>query len=229
MQIVPQGSYAQQLFDNGAGAGTDSAVSAAIMRTINDLLPPATNIPTGPDVDAVVVDHKPDTTKAIQDVQHLYNSQPAGSSSLVILGEMHTNHQDNQRALDFINAINNGTLNVDNVVFERGMNYPTPANGNIIRESNLTTASGGNFGWGLSRKQRSMVVAGYLVLLHAGGNQQDINRDLLFYGELHMDIFTYYDYFARHTNAFYLLKEPRTFFGIRSYAKTAEPEMPAES
>jgi hypothetical protein len=217
MHIIPQGGYAQELYNNGASAGTDSAVSGAVLKTINNLLTAATNVPAGPDVIATDVDHKADTQKALADVQRLYDNQLAGSSSLVLLGETHNDHRDNQRALAFIGDIDNGNLNVTNVVFERGMAYPAPNNGNIIRETNLTTVAGGDFGWGLSGKQRSMVVAGYLVLLHAGGNQQDTNCDLLFYGELHRDIFKYYDYFARHTNAFYLLKEARTFFLVRSY------------
>ena len=217
MQIVPQGSYAQQLFDNNAGMGTDSAVTSAIMTAINNLLPPATNIPTGPDVTAVSVDHKPDTKSAIADVQKLFTNQPSGTSSLVLVGETHNDDRDKQRAVDFINTINSGQLSPTQVVFERGMTYPAPSSGNIIREENLTTVSGGNFGWALNARQRSMVVSGYLVLLHGGGNQHDINRDLLFYGAGHQDIFSFYDYFARHTSACYLLKEPRTFFNIRSY------------
>jgi hypothetical protein len=188
------------------------------MLAINTLLtPPATHIPTGRDIDPVNKDHKADTQPAIAAVQKLYASQTAGFNSLVLLGEAHNNQQDQQRAIDFINAMNNGTLNPTAIVFERGMNYPAPAGFNIIRESNLTTAGGGDFGLGLSKKQRSMVVAGYLVLLHAGGNQQDINRDFLFYGDNHTDIFSSFDYFARHSAADYLLKEPRTFFHIRSY------------
>jgi len=217
MNIVPQASYAQQLFDNHAAAGSDREVTAAVMITINNLVTAATQIPRGPDIDAVNKDHNADTASSIAAVQKLYASQTAGFNSLVLLGEKHDDAQDHQRAIDFINAINNLTLNPTAVVFERGMTYTAPANGNIIRETNLTTVSSGDFGLGLSRKQRSMVVAGYLVLLHAGGNQQDINRDLLFFGDNHQDIFNYFDYFSRHSDAWYLMKEPRTFFHIRSH------------
>lgn len=117
--------------------------------------------------------------------------------------------------------MNNGGLAPTMVVFERGMAYPSPRiTGHIARETNLTTANAGDFGLGLSPSQRSMVVAGYLVLCLAGGDQNNIDKVILFYGEEHRDIIlNYFEYFAAHTQADYLKKRIRTLLMIRSYQK----------
>jgi len=62
-----------------------------------------------------------------------------------------------------------------------------------------------------------MVVGGYLALIVASGNQHDINRFMLFYGANHNDIFKYFDYYADHSAGYYVKKETRIFFNIRSY------------
>lgn len=218
MQNIPEAQYAQKLFDNGAWAVTDSRVSAAVMSSVNDLLPAATNIPPGSDVDPVWKEHKADTAKSITDVEHLYNHQPTGSSSLVVMDEVYNNEKDEDRMTDFITAINNAVLNVSLTLFGRGL-FPNvmPNQGFIVDEWALTALAGRNFGKDFSMTQRCMTIAGYLVLTHAGGNQQHINRDLICIGEGGSDIFRWYNYFARHTNAYYLLKEHRTFFHIRSH------------
>lgn len=219
MQIVPAHQFEQQLFDNGAWALTDSKISAAIMASINNLLPAATNVPAGSDVSPVYIDHKADTAKAIADVTYLFNNQPAGSSSLVVVRDNYDNEHDQQRMQDFINAIQNiPPMPASVVVFGRTTGptaLPAPVFG--VDEWELITKIVYK-GRMLSPVQSCMIMAGYLVLIHAGGNQQNINRDIIFLNEGDEDFFHWYDYYARHTNAYYLLKEHRTFFNVRSYA-----------
>ncbi len=217
MQQIPQNVYAQKLYDYKAGLGTDKAVSGAIMNTLQDLIQGATNIPTGADIDPVKTDHRADTKSSLKDVKDLFNKQGPTTSSLVFLGETHTNADDHSRALEFIAEIDAGNLTPNVVVFERGLDYPNPVGVNIVRESNLTTTQSGDFGLGLTYKQRSMVVGGYLALIVANGSQLDSNKILIFFGANHSDILTKFEYFAIHTSGNYIAKETRNLFSIRSH------------
>jgi hypothetical protein len=225
MLLIAQSAYGQELFNNNVArlghASTDKQVSAAVLKSVNDMITGALNIPTGNDKAPDARDGRANTS--IATVQTVYTAQQATSTSLVLLGEAHNNQQDHQRAESYIAAMNTvpPTLTPTLVVFERALNYPAPGHVPVVRESNLTQAlSGGgrvDFGEELSRVQRSMVVGGYLALCVASGNQHDINRVMLFYGANHNDILTYFDYFARHTAGYYVLKETRILFNIRSY------------
>lgn len=63
-----------------------------------------------------------------------------------------------------------------------------------------------------------MVMTGYLVACIA--RMSEPTNVILFYGEMHKDILdTYFDYFARHTNASGLLKEKRSYYVVRSLGK----------
>jgi len=218
MQVVPASTYAKSLYDAKVGLGTDKAVSAAVLSALSQLMPEATNKPHGPAIDPINIRQPANADKALAATESLYAKQAAGSISLTLLGEDHTNAQDAARARKFIAAINASTLTPSLLVFERGMQYAVPAVSVIIvRESNLTTVNGGDFGMGLSAAQRSMVVAGYLALLAGGGNQNDINKMLLFYGANHTDILKYFGYFAQHSPSSYLMQEPQTLVAVESY------------
>lgn len=223
MQLIPQSDFAKQLFELGAGTATDKAVSKAVMMAVNNLLPAATNVPgpTAPELDITQVDHKAGTKKSLGDVQQLMSTQGAGSISLALLGETHNDAKDQARANAFIADINRAALTPSMVVYERGLPYAVPNTGvPVVREANLTTVALGDFSIinGLSAAQRSMIVAGYLVLCLGGGDQSQADKLLLFYGANHSDILTrYFSYFARHTNASHLLKRPCTAMSIRSH------------
>ncbi len=184
MNLILQSTYAQTLFNNKVvnlgHPATDKQVSAAVLKTVNDLVNGATNIPTGADRPANLTENAANTTPDA--VQNFYNAQQATSTSIVLLGESHVNQPDHQRAENYLAAMNANppVLRPNLVVFERGLTYQAPGNIPLVRESNLTTAraNGGmvDFGMELSKAQRSMVVAGYLALCAASGNQQDINN-----------------------------------------------------
>ncbi|MEL6140884.1 MAG: hypothetical protein AAFU67_04630 [Bacteroidota bacterium] len=217
MRIIAQQVYANELFDNHVSSGSDSAVAKAVLTTIHNLIKDPTHIPDGGEVDPLRKNLDPNGARALVEVEALYGQQPVRSTSLSLLGEDHNNQEDHIRALAFIAAINQGKILPTVVVFERGMNYPSPQNVIIVRETNLTTAYGVDFGFALTAKQRSMVIAGYLVLIAASGDQMDINKFLLFFGANHKDMLDQYQYFARHT-ADYLLKEIRFLYFIESFA-----------
>lgn len=224
MKLIVQGTYAKELFDNKVVdpgvPGKDSQVMATILKSTNYLFDGATNKPSGPDLTATSTKNRADTTPTT--VQRLYAAQQATSTSIVLLGESHVDPADRQRAENYLAAMNATppTFSPSLVVFERGLTYKAPNDIPLVRESNLTTVnSHGNmidFGMQLSRAQRSMVVAGYLALYVGSGNQQDINRIILFYGANHDDIYKYFDYIVSHTSVSFVLKEKRDFFNIRS-------------
>ncbi|WP_131538876.1 hypothetical protein [Pedobacter nototheniae] len=226
MKLILQSTYAQELFNNKVVTlgqpATDKQVSAAVLKSVNNLVEGATNIPRGADIPANLTNNAANT--AIANVQNLFVTQPAASTSIVLLGESHVNQPDHTRAESYIAAMSTTppALTPNVVVFERGLTYNSPKDIPIVRESNLTTAksNGGmvDFGMELSKSQRSMVVGGYLALCVGSGNQNDINRIILFYGANHNDIYNYFDYFGRHTSAFYVEKEIRNFFNIKSNA-----------
>lgn len=221
MNIIASQTFADKLMSYQGFSGKDGDLSSAIMRTINDLLTGATNVPAGNDVDATSVDQKAATASVQSALQSLYNRQGAGSISIAIVGEDHSNATDQNRATTLIAAAQNGTINPTVLAFERGMTYGVGGLGQpIVRESNLTQPATNPNAWqGLSAAQRSRVVAGYLALILAGGDQNSIDRVLVFFGANHFDIVQNdFDYFARHSDAAYLLKRARTFMTIRSNA-----------
>lgn len=216
MQIIPQSDYAIELFNNNAGLGTDKSVSAAVLKAIHNLTQNVSNTPNTTDLNPISTDHEANDVSALSDTKLLFGNQKNASTSIVLLGEAHNNIDDINRATTFINTINHGDLTPTLVLFERGMNYNTPAGVQVIREINLTSVTSGNFGLGLTAKQRSMVVAGYLALIIGSGNQLDINKFLAFYGANHKDILLYFEYFSRHTVP-YIQKTTRNLVFVRSH------------
>lgn len=224
---VAQGTYAQELSNQGAGSGTDKAVRKAVINTI-EALKPADQVVPGNPVDAVkTVVGSPKTNNVSSAIQKVYNGQVAGTISITLCGETHNNQADTARANALIAQIAAGTFTPTFLIFERGMTYALPAGfgGAIARETNLTTVPAGNFGLGLTSAQRSMVVAGYIFLCLAGGDQvfvpgavpqPVIDKVFLFYGENHKDILDQFEYFARHSTANWLQNRARNLVLIRS-------------
>ena len=108
------------------------------------------------------------------------------------------------------------------------MNYNTTASTiPIVRESNLTTFRGTaaprrDFGLAaLGVAKHSIVVAGYILLCLASGNQTTNDLVIIFFGERHKDILEQFEYIAGHggrTGVDWVEKRPRTLSVIRSQA-----------
>jgi hypothetical protein len=222
MQAIVPVVYANQLFQNKAGQGDASVVSKAIIQTIQDLLPNAINKPIGSDIDAVIPpDAAAKFNKALSTVKKIWDPQTAGSISIVLCGEAHDDASDQERAKTFITEMGNGGLTPSLVIFERGMSYSTQViNCDKAIETDMTTstlrAPSVDFGLGLSGEERDMVIAAYILLCVAGGNQNDIDKVFVFFGENHKAILKWFDYYARHSAADWVQKRNRNLLTIRS-------------
>lgn len=216
MQIISPHIYAQKLNEHDAAMGTDQTVNHAVRCAIDDLLQPATHVPVGHGVRAELLKPFPHGDTLSADIQALFNRNKPGLSALVFLGECRQDEEDQKRALDFLDGIAQNKLATDLVIFERGMNYKLPEQVPYLIESQLTQAGPVDFGWGLTRRQRNMILAGYLVLCLASGDQRDKSNILLFFNESQRNVFSMIDHYAHHTDAYYLNNKPRTFVTIRS-------------
>lgn len=215
MKFIAQQDYAKALADNGLAAAAlaevdDDTVRRAIVTTLNALVAGVANAPAGPDLDPELV--APVGTPA-QAIAAFFQNAPPASISLAFLGEDHSSDADAARARTVIDAISAEQIELTLPVFERGMagRYPSPTfDGSIVREENITQYRGCNFGFGLRARQRSLVMAGYLVLLLAGGSQTSREKVLLFYGANHQDILAGFDSLAAAADTtHHLLKRPR--------------------
>jgi len=230
MHIIPQATYAQALATTPIAQAlgvpvSDSIVLTGTLKVIEDLIaanPAAINKANPPAQDPTkVTGSSPKSKNVIADITKLYTQQVIPSLSLSLLGEDHNNADDATRATDVIQGVAAATITATLLVFERGMaaKYPIPGVAQpIVREENLTTVVAGDMGLGLTKSQRSVVVAGYIFLLLAGGDQHTIDKVILFYGENHNDILTSFEYFVRHTTCSWVQNRPRTMMFFRSAA-----------
>lgn len=227
----------KHLEKSGAKFGQPIAQKAmrdAVLATIEELMPTRTNQPTGADV-AKTTPHSGTATKALADIKKLYTGQGNGSISLTLVGEAHNNANDVQRGQDIIAAVGTGNPASTLMLYERYLNsgevnpttgnngpYPWPGGayaGRNVSELSLSYASGARFfGDQLNVEGRSALVAGYLVLTTAGGDQAQIDKVLIFFGAEHSDILEKYEQYAK-LYAPWLLKRARTYFIIDSFAK----------
>lgn len=233
MLQIAQTAYAQALYDNKIITSPTALAPnamAVVLQTVQHLLALNTVLhkPTGADVAATTTTQAPAAGPALAATTALLGHQAAGSISLVLVAESHTNVADGARAHTFLDATSQGTLLPSLVVYERGLRAPLASGGRaypnagsaahpvpLVDEANLGQVAAANFGLNnLKPADRSAVVAGYLVLCLAGGDQQAIDRVVLFFGAEHGDILTDFDYIARHTTAAHLIKRPRTFLTI---------------
>lgn len=136
---------------------------------------------------------------------------------LVLFGEDHTDERDHARSLSFIRELDDAGYPPSLVVFERGMADSYRTGGllgrhTVVREDNLADNV---LLQGLTHAERSMLVAGYLAACIAT-TAEPVNA-ILFYGEEHRDILDrYFDFFARHTDACFLLSFKRRYYVVPS-------------
>ncbi len=145
----------------------------------------------------------------------------AGQITTVFVGETHTPQRDLTRGQSLIDQMIGDPSARGLIVLERGMTYMTQGFGSTVAlETNLTDSSAQpNLGFGLTAKKRSLVVAGYVFLCVAGGNQIAHDRVLLLCGENHSDIVKGFEYFVTHTTLTWMAKRPRSHHIIDSQEK----------
>ncbi len=186
----------------------DGKLDKTIIRTINHFVQCPFNGGTE-------IPHEFQVVNARDGMKTIRAFEPSSSDiQMVLLGENHQNDQDRQRGKFIIDNLDSCPESL--VVFERKMTrfYDTAgklSNHTIVREDNIYDTN-----IFFDTTQRSMIMAGYLVACIA---QMSFPVNVvLFYGENHRDILeTYFDYFARHTAASFLLAKTRKFYLVRSF------------
>lgn len=213
----------------GAGGRQDSMVSSAVMRAISGILRQPSGVRRA-EVAPQVTNAGPLASPAFQQrLKTIYAAAAANEIDVAFLGETHRLPSDQRRVNDWIAAVASGTVATPTMVIrERGMDdYKTGGLGcPVVREGSLTTSSnppnqyltqyGGDWGFGLSVDQRSMVVAGYLAMCLGGSPQTERERVVILFGERHSAIVTQYlEYFIRHT-ASWVANRPRNYLVVSS-------------
>ena len=95
--------------------------------------------------------------------------------------------QDQSRAETLHNYVNGNNIAADLVVLERGMGYLKVKN--EIREETILEM-------GFRIRQRSALVAAYIFLCVAGGDQTGNDRILVFFGDEHQDILECFEHYV---------------------------------
>jgi hypothetical protein len=245
---MPQRRYADVLAENGA-FGTEVRANAlkAIEQLIPAATNKPAG--TAVEAKITKVHHNScDLTTSIAETQALYNGGPANGVSIVLCAENHLYQQqtrpvktqklsgknlaekqrdwdksdlDRQRATGLLLTTGGVAYPApDLVVFERGMQYTAPTVPATAREDNLTAPTiNPGAGQGLRGAERSFVIAGYVFLCVAGGNQTHHDRVMIFFGENHTDIVEHFEYLARHSSADWVQRRPRHFLIVPSHVQ----------
>jgi hypothetical protein len=90
-------------------------------------------------------------------------------------------------------------------ILERGMTYDPESN--PVRESDIIK-------YGYTNKQRSALIAAYIFLSVAGGDQGADDRVLVFFGEEHLDLLEYFEYFVRNSYMIPWVNKRKRNYGI---------------
>ncbi len=211
MQRIPELIYATALEKNRIGATTDRVALRGMIKTIDQLAPQdSLAAPTG---------EKPEIIEAaspvvaasdvINEIKALHDSQKPGSVSITLIGMNYRSAHDHARAHAIVQAIRADTIKPSLIIFERDLSYGASKIAcPIIHEEDLTTSRDGNFGRGLTRAQRCMVVAGYVHLCLAASEQSGMERILLFFDGHQSGILSEFSYFVQNTRTNALKSRP---------------------
>jgi hypothetical protein len=214
MQLISELTYATTLEKNRIGSTTDRVALRGLIKTIDQL---SNHDPAQvAEAHAPVVEIDSSHTSAADIVAELANihaQQKPGSISVSLIGVNYRSAADHARAHAIISAVRADTLHPNLLIFERDLAYgqtriPCP----MIHEEALTTSREGNFGRGLTRGQRCMVVAGYIHLCIAAGEQSGIDRIVLFFDSHQIGILDDFKYFVEHTRSSPIKARPYTLF-----------------
>jgi hypothetical protein len=205
---------------------TDKEVRHAVVDLIKSAPPAAHNLPAG-NQDRTLSSHRYQKKSAAQIITQLSKdfsrqARVAGSITLALVGESHSHDPDLARSLGVLAAMTpgGGLDSTDLVIVERdGMRHRLPP-GNVLNptrvsEISLTGNLQTNLAQALSPRQRSTVIAAYLLLSLAGGNQGTADRAVVFAGEEHEDIGEEFDYLAKHHkvhNLDWVARRPCAFY-----------------
>jgi len=143
----------------------------------------------------------------------------AGGIALVLLTEDHDHGEDKKRGRSVIAEVHSMfALEPTAIVLERKIGYYVPKGftGITIDEDDLTTSGGMKYGHGMGLHVRSVVIAGYVFLCLAVGDQKSQEKILIFFGENHKDILEHFEYFVQNSAADWVKLRPRSYTFIPS-------------
>jgi hypothetical protein len=214
---------------------SDKEVREAVLAAVRTMLPAATNksiaaaqTPTMP----ALAKPAASTVDAITGALQTAFTRAAGTVTLVVVGESHQardaeDAEDQTRAKALLDKmVEHSPLAATTlVVLERDLElrykpYPSSFAPQSAMEVALTEDYDTTLQQGLSKLQRSTVIAGYVLLCLAGGDQNTVDTVVLFLGELHADALTEFEYFAKGATGAsgidWVAKRPRMLLSFSS-------------
>jgi hypothetical protein len=217
MIVMPKTAYANALV-NGSGLNPASKFLQNILTVVRSQLLNTNNKPTGKNIPSR------DTWGASKNAESFiissHTSLAQGAISITFVGETHNLSKD----VSVANSVIQNHTNANLIFYERGLHsgfggiYNNPAIAtNTAREEDITTSYGINWGINsLSFESRNLVIAGYLVLCVASGNQNNAVKIILLFGENHVNILHQFNQIASRV-APWLLKRKRILHFVKSH------------
>ncbi len=212
-------AYANALY-GGTGLVPDGKLLQNVIAVVTAQISLTTNKPAGEKVPSE--DTWGASKTAHKDLTATHLGLPPGAIAITFVGETHGLDKDIATAGSIINNHNAADL----IYYERKLHtgyggvYANPLVAtNTVREEDLTTSYG--VAWGVNNfavrpKPRDMVLAGYLVLCLASGDQAPARRIILLCGENHIGVFHQFEEIAA-VAAPWLLKRKRLFHFVKSH------------
>ena len=211
MQRIPELIYATALEKNRIGATTDRVALRGMIKTIDQLAPQNSAATPAGEKPEIIEAASPliAAQDVINEIKALHDAQKPGSVSITLIGMNYRSAHDHARAHAIVQAIRADTIKPSLIIFERDLSYgPSKIPCPIIHEEDLTTSREGNFGRGLTRAQRCMVVAGYVHLCLTASEQSGMERILLFFDGHQSGILSEFSYFVQNTRTSTLKSRP---------------------
>jgi hypothetical protein len=226
--------------DENTPVGFSTAdVRQAVRDVVRELKPAATNRPAGPAMKAELrplggAYRQADRFIDWLEDNHQHQSATPGSITIAMVTEAHYDLQgketaDQKRARELLSAATAaGRLSfLDLIVLERDhekMYKPYPPNLRpVVSESNIPKTISTVLEQGLTREQRDLILAGYLLLVLAGGNQATVDTVMVLRGEEHTEFFHKFEYLAYNERAYteldWVARRPRMLVTVKSLVK----------
>lgn len=215
MIVMPKAAYANAVYDSGIAPS--SVLTQSVHSAIQSQILNTTNKPGGGDTGS---DKTWGAAKnVVKNIADFHASVGVGGISITFIGETHGDANDEDKAGKVLNA----HANADLIIYERGLRNkyggPILPTGTAREEDIETHTYGGpgsHWGLGLTLNERNYVVAGYMVLCVASGNQNLGARILLFFGENHVQILHQFENIAGFV-APWILKRKRNLHFVKAY------------
>jgi hypothetical protein len=231
--MITQSEYAKAIYGAGVAereqddrhhdiSATGQFVRDKVLAGLATLDFKATHKPNGPLLGCVKTGKVgPKPAKIADAALKVHGSSGIGQVTIVFVGEAHDSAVDQSRATDLISKIGDNPSFSDCVlVVERGMSYAIPQTHSRIREENVSSISGFEFGKEkLEHDNRTIVVAGYLLAWCACGDQRRSTLFFVFFGDRHADLADQFEYLVKAGSRYgidWVEKRPRSYCYVPS-------------